>query len=86
MKSVTLLKGKVASLHLKINDLDLYNRRQNLEINGLLEFVNENCEELVVGVLKRIYPSVTNNGIDLVSRIGKHNFRNGYKKKKTHDD
>ena len=51
-RCVTLLNDKVASLHLRINDLDPYNSKQNLEINGIRKYPNENCKELVVGVVK----------------------------------
>ena len=78
-KSITLFNDKVARLHWKINDLDLYSRKQNMEINRLLEYLNENCK-LVVGVLKHIDSIVTKDDLDLVHKIGKRNLRNGNKK------
>ena len=80
-ESVTMLNDKVASLHLKINDVDLYNKRKNLEINGLPEYRNESCKKLVVRVLKHIDPTFRKDGLNVVHRIGKQNSTNCNKKK-----
>ena len=69
---VTNLQKKIYSAEENINSLEQYGRRNNIEITGIPESVeNEKLEETVVEVLNKINLNVSNNDIEACHRLGK---------------
>ena len=73
-KKVSDLQKKVYSAEENINSLEQYGRRNNIEITGIPESVeDQKLEETVVEVLNKIYLNVLNNDIEACHRLGKLN-------------
>ena len=66
------LQKKIYSAEKNINSWEQYGRRNNIEITGIPESVeNEKREETVVEVLNKIDLNVSNNDIESCHRLGK---------------
>ena len=71
-KKVSDLQKKVYSAEENINSLEQYGRRNNIEITGIPESVEDKkLEETVVKVLNQIDLNVSNNDIEACHRLGK---------------
>ena len=63
---------KVISLEENSNALEQYDQRNNLEITGIPDYVdNQNLEEKVIENLDKTEVNVTNKDIEACHRIGK---------------
>ena len=74
------LQDKVSLLEKQVNNLDLYGRRQNLEIQGIPYIPNENIKKIAVNVLQKVKDNIRMEDLELVHRLGKEtkderNFR-----------
>nr|XP_006811358.1 PREDICTED: uncharacterized protein LOC102809191 [Saccoglossus kowalevskii] len=66
------LRSQVNTIEKDLNELNQYHRRINLEITGIPETRDdENTENIVLNVLKKIDPETTEHDIDVTHRIGK---------------
>lgn len=71
-KKVNDLEKKVYSAEENINSLEQYGRRNNIEISGIPENIEDHkLEETVVEVLNKIDLNVSNNDIEACHRLGK---------------
>ena len=69
---VSDLQKKIYSAEENINSLEQYGRRNNIEITGIPQSVeNEELEETVVEVLNKIDLNVSNNDIEACHHLGK---------------
>ena len=62
-----------------LNDLDQYGRRQNIRLNNVPLGEDDNCEEVVLGILNRALPSdeaLTSTEISRCHPLGKANRNN----------
>ena len=62
---------KVSLLEKQVNNLDLYGRRQNLEIQGIPYIPNENIKKIAVDVLQKVKDNIKMEDLDLVHRLGR---------------
>ena len=70
-KKVSDLQKKIYSAEENINSLEQYGRKNNIEITGIPESIeNEKLEETVVEVLNKIDLNVSNNDIEACHRLG----------------
>ena len=73
-EKVSDLQKKVYSAEENINSLEHYGRRNNIEITGIPESIeDQKLEETVVEVLNKIDLNVSNNDIEACHRLGKLN-------------
>ena len=69
-KKVSDLQKKIYSAEENINSLEQYGRRNNIEITGTPESIeNEKLEETVLEVLNKIDVNVSNNDIEYINDI-----------------
>lgn len=69
-----VLKDRVGGLETRLNELDQYHRRVNLEIAGVPEVQGENVKEIVAKVIQHVAPNHANvspTDIDVCHRMGK---------------
>ena len=71
LKKNKFLQDKVSLLEKQVNNLDLYGRRQNLEIQGIPYIPNENIKKIAVNVLQKVKDNIKMEDLDLVHRLGK---------------
>ena len=90
----------IEQLETKLDDIEMYSRRNLIRVNGLLEKDGESTDELVLGVAKVMGVDLDINEIDRSHRVGRREGDNGEKfdraiivkltsyrsKKKTHDE
>ena len=75
-EKVNNLEKKVTSLETSQNMLEQYGRRNNIEISGIPDSVEDNClEEKVISVFSSIGIVVNSNDIEACHRIGKSRNR-----------
>ena len=71
-KKVSALESKVEDLEINCNSLEQYGRRNNLELSGIPDSVDDrDLEKTVVKILKKIDVNVNENDIEACHRIGK---------------
>ena len=71
------LKEKVVLLETRVNDLDQYHRRINIEVAGVPESEGENVREKVLKVLKEAAPTTSDDDIDVTHRLGQKREEGG---------
>ena len=71
LKKNKFLQDKVSLLKKQVNNLDLYGRRQNLEIQGIPYIPNKNVKKIAVNVLPKVKDNIKMEDLDLVHRLGK---------------
>ena len=82
-EKVSNLENKVTSLEINQNMLEQYGRRNNIEVSGIPDSVEDNClEEKVISVFTSIGIDVKSNDIEASHRTGKS--RNSPKKAIVH--
>lgn len=65
------LRTEVRDLSDKINDLEQYNRRNNLCITGIAEEPGENCKQIIQTIGKKLNIEVSNEDVRAAYRLGK---------------
>ena len=71
LKKNKFLQDKVSLLEKQVNNLDLYERRQSLEIQEIPYIPNENIKKIAVNVLQKVKDNIKMEDLDLVHRLGK---------------
>ena len=78
-ENVSDLESKFNSLKIKQNKFDQYSRRNNIEVSGIADSVEDSClEENIIFVFSSIGIDVKSNDIKASNRTGKS--RNSSKK------
>ena len=70
---------QMEELEQKIDDMEMYSRRNLFRINGIVEKENESTDELVVGVAKIIGVDLKIDEIDRSHRVGRREGERGEK-------
>lgn len=70
-----ILKNENRQLKQSLIDLDQYGRRHNLRFLGIPEHEKENCEDIIMGVIKNKLKIESNIFIDVAHRVGKQNYK-----------
>ena len=68
---LNLLKDQFNLSETAINDLEQYSRRDCLEINGIPQNTDENTDDIVVAIAKKVGLNITANDISTSHRLGK---------------
>ena len=69
---INQLANKVISLEANTNSLELYGRRNNLEISGIPDYISNNeLEDKVIEILSKVDVNVSKNDIEACHRMGK---------------
>ena len=65
------LKSKLKQSEMSINNLEQYSRRECLEINGVPEKPNENTDDIVIAVAKKVGLAISSKDISVSHRVGR---------------
>ena len=72
------LERRLVEINGRLNDLDQYHRRINLEVVGVPEQREEDPEKIVQRLAKLVSPEITARDFDVVHRLGKSSEENKY--------
>lgn len=64
---------KVDDLTSRINKLEQLSRKNNIEFREVAEVENENLEDIVIKIAKKVNVEISKNDIDIVHRVKKRN-------------
>lgn len=64
------LQNRVTKLEADVRNLELYSRRQNIEITNVPESSDENIDNIVMQVLSHVDATITPSDVDVTHRIG----------------